>query len=247
MINCRYEVGDGGAIEYSQRDKKSVDYQIGLTSVAETINTLRDYKKVAMMLGLAEQEFLGMMKGHVLDMGSGYGGLAISLFAIGLFNPFTSTAENDLRVWSVNPNYTNKNFQEPPERLKRMFRSDFIAGLPLETIAQGLQAHDMLSIPLLSYDLSPFPDGFFNTIVDNLAVFHHCPLTQQQFKRSIYEYLRVLKSGGMAVMGPLVAFKGYDKRKVEIVCEVAIEIGAEVMVFADKQFKSTSSLVIHKH
>lgn len=249
-IVCIYETEGGGAIEYSQDEAKRTVAMIDRLRLQDIRNTMRGIFTIAALLGFTENEFIDELTGEVLDMGSGFGGLAIAASARGLVSNFGESNKTPLCVWSANPSFASKDVRLEPKGCMSVNRSGELGKLNEKEWSRGIQVHDLYSIPVVSYDLSVFPLNFFHTIIDCMAMFNFMTVTDEEFRTSIQEYLRVLEPGGKAIMGPYYPcdYRGADamtrERQHKMVREIAHDSGANYHI---KQGPTQySSLILQK-
>lgn len=162
------------------------------------ICTLRTIELLAIDLGFrSPDELFAYIEGNdILDVGSGYGGLAIDALL----------RKTQAPVISVNPVLLYDSFEE--FQINQIAtRRDLFKGFDLPAIEIARRQANSLTYPFFAHNLR-FPDHTFGRVLDTFAVFYYANFQDRlAFESSIDEMLRVCKKGGtIRVADPLFKY-----------------------------------------
>lgn len=118
------------------------------------------------------------------DIGSGLGGLAKT----------ASVEEIDTAIWSINPVLRDELYNGWQARATREKLPQLYPSVTEEQLVKAQRDHDAHVSTNFAHDLSDFPDGFFDLLIDNYAVHGYMPEDAQAlYERTLDEMLRVTK------------------------------------------------------
>lgn len=161
--------------------------------------SLRNIEIVGRSYGLSSSQMLQLMDEKViLDLGSGYNGLAIDAILRHI----------NCQIFSVNPHFSDLDFEFlQKESLSACHRKVFpeFDNLDLEN-ARVLSMKN--SLALYAHNLSNFPAGKFDLIIDHYAVFGYFQDRQEypEFLKTIHEEKRVLKPGAPSYIADFLPY-----------------------------------------
>lgn len=149
--------------------------------------SLRGINQIAPSFGLTSEQMIQLLNGKtVLDLGSGYNGLAIDVILRKL----------NCQVLSVNPHVTDPDFEFlQKEKLNCPARINIFSDFDPQKIEQARQASIDNTFALFAHDLKYFPNAEFDLIIDHLAIFAYYENQDEypEFLQTIAEEKRVLK------------------------------------------------------
>lgn len=135
-----------------------------------------------------------LIRGKVVcDMGSGCGGLAQSAALEGI----------PTEIYSLNPRLAGKDIAQPnAEYAVKVMRLEY-PNVTDDEIAHARRVHDTRLIARMAHDTG-MPNDSFDLLVDVMAVSAYMGRmdhgARELYRRTMQEYMRVLKPGGMALI-----------------------------------------------
>lgn len=157
-------------------------------------STPRNISMYSKSLGFPnKEEFIKHIKGKkIADVGSGFDGFALDVVLQGL----------DTMIIPINPARTNSSFTHDRRESIKLWENLYYPESDTLTIDVSLRKVDKQAVTAFAHNLSVIPNNDVDEVIDNLAVFHYSkPEYRELYEQSIKEMLRILKQGGIILIG----------------------------------------------